>query len=137
VKSGEHAAIGGTVSVVATVVLFEGVATPTLVAVVGYGLLLSVFVDLDHFLLARAEIGDWRHLELAVRNPRVGLIEQELVFEDVEDVLEPRRLLSHHLVGGVVVGVLVVVGLPTLAVFSAVVLYVHVLCDYLRDLHIA
>jgi hypothetical protein len=137
VKSAEHAVVGGLVSVAAGVVLFEGVALPGLLAVVGYGVALSVFVDLDHFLITRAQVGDWRHLRLAVTNPRIGLVEQEKVFADVDDDLREVRLLSHHLVGGVLVAVLAAAGRTGLAVFSAVVLYAHVLGDYLRDLEYA
>ncbi|MFC6826074.1 hypothetical protein [Halopelagius fulvigenes] len=133
-KSGEHAAVGAVVGSVAALLLVGTESLPLLAAFVAYGVLLSVFVDLDHFLLSRVVVGDWRHLRLAVTNPRVGLIEQEKVFAGYDDVLRPRRLLSHHVVGGVLVFGLVAVGLGGVAVFSAVVLYAHVLCDYLRDL---
>ncbi|RDI70923.1 hypothetical protein [Halopelagius longus] len=133
-KSGEHAVVGAVVGSVAAVLLVGTASLPLLAGYVAYAVLLSVVVDLDHFLLSRAVVGDWRHLELAVTNPRVGLIEQEKVFEGYADVLEPRRLLSHHVVGGVLAFGLAAAGLGTVAVFSAVVLYAHVLCDYLRDL---
>lgn len=133
-KSGEHAAVGAVVGSVAALVLVGYSPLPLFVGFVAYGVLLSVFVDLDHFLLSRAVVGDWRHLRLAVTNPRIGLIEQEKVFEGYDDVLRPRRLLSHHVVGGVLAFGLVAIGSETLAIFSAVVLYAHVLCDYLRDL---
>lgn len=134
VKSGEHAAVGAVVGSLAAFALVGPSSVPTLVGVAAYGVLLSVFVDLDHFLLSRAVVGDWRHLRVAVTNPRVGLIEQEKVFAGYADVLRPRRLLSHHVVAGVLVGGLLAAGFDAIAAFSAVVLYAHVLCDYLRDL---
>lgn len=134
-KSVEHAVIGAVVSAAAAMLLFptpSGVAFGGLVAV---GVLLSVFVDLDHFLIARAMVGDWRNLERAVTNPRVGLVEQEKVFADLdEEGLVQRRLLSHHLIGGALSFVLFLLGFGSLAAFVAVVLYAHVLCDYLRDI---
>lgn len=136
-KSGEHAVVGAVVGSVAAVVLVGTSSLSLLAGFVAYGVLLSVFVDLDHFLISRVMVGDWRHLGLAVKNPRIGLIEQEKVFEGHDDELQPRRLLSHHVVGGVLVFGLAVAGLDALAVFSAVVLYAHVLGDYLRDLEYA
>ncbi|RYJ13310.1 hypothetical protein ELS19_04575 [Halogeometricum borinquense] len=137
-KSGEHAAVGGVVSVVAAFVLFPGSTAMALVALVGAGIVVSVLIDLDHFVIARWLMGDWRHLERAVKNPRVGLIEQEKVFADMDgEGLTPRRLLSHHLIGGVVTFAVVLVGRPTLAAFVAIVLYAHIVCDYLRDLDYA
>lgn len=134
-KSGEHAAVGGVVSVVAAAVFFPGASAATLARVVLAGVAVSVLVDLDHFVIARGMAGDWRHLERAVTNPRVGLVEQERVFADVdEDELAHRRLLSHHLVGGALVAGLALAGLGVVAAYVAVVLYAHVLCDYLRDL---
>jgi hypothetical protein len=137
VKSGEHAAVGSLVSIAAGAALFEGVPLLVFLAAVGYGVALSVLVDLDHFLITRALVGDWRHLRLAVTNPRVGLVDQERIFADVDGDIRTERLLSHHLVGGVLVGGLTVAGAADLAVFSAVVLYAHVLGDYLRDLKYA
>jgi hypothetical protein len=135
VKSVEHAVVGAVVSAAAATLLFP---TPSGVAFGGlvlFGVLLSVFVDLDHFLIARAMAGDWRNLERAVTNPRVGLVEQEKVFAELdEEGLIQRRLLSHHLIGGALTLALALLGLGRLAVFVAVVLYAHVLCDYLRDI---
>ena len=55
------------------------------------------------------------------------------MFEDMDDTgLEHLRILSHVAIGGVLVGVLVVLW-PPVAVFTAVVLYFHVLADLLRD----
>ncbi|SFR45512.1 hypothetical protein [Halogeometricum limi] len=136
-KSAEHAVVGAAVSVPAALVVFPDAGTAVLAGVVLGGVLLSVFVDLDHFVVARGVTGDWHNLARAVRNPRVGLVEQEKVFADIDGGLRRRRLFSHHLVGGVLTLSLVLAGVGRLAVFVAVVLYAHVCCDYLRDLDYA
>ncbi|KTG17732.1 metal-dependent hydrolase [Haloferax profundi] len=133
-KSLEHAVVGAVVGTVAALALGPPGGVPLLVAV---AVLVSVFVDLDHFVIARVERGDWRHLRLAVTNPRVGLFEQEKLFTDFGTDFNRKRLLSHHLVGGVAVGGLALSVATSLAAFVAVVLYAHVVCDYLRDLGIA
>jgi len=134
VKSLEHALIGGVAGTAAAVALDPPGSLPVLVAGAVFA---SVFVDLDHFVIARVQRGDWANLRLAVTNPRVGLLDQERVFEEFDTEFDRKRLLSHHLVGGVAVGTLALWGLGSLAAFLAVVLYVHVVCDFLRDLGIA
>ena len=133
-KSLEHAVVGAVVGTVAALALGPPGRVPLLVVV---AVLLSVFVDLDHFLIARVERGDWQNLELAVTNPRVGLLEQERVFEEFDARFNLKRLFSHHLIGGVAVGGLALFGAASLAAFVGVVLYAHVVCDFLRDLGIA
>jgi hypothetical protein len=136
-KSPEHAAIGAVVGAVSVAVVFPTVAFPTKASLWVVGVLFSVFVDLDHFVIARAMQGDWTNLWRAVSNPRVGLIDQEQVFADTDEIrLRQYRLLSHLLVGGVVVGVCSVVD-PRLAVFVAVLLYAHVVADLVRDAEVA
>ncbi|WP_411962916.1 metal-dependent hydrolase [Haloferax sp. YSMS24] len=133
-KSLEHAVVGAVVGVVAAVSLRPPGSLSVLVVGAAF---LSVFIDLDHFVLARAERGDWANLRLAVTNPRVGLLEQEKVFEEFGSEFNLKRLFTHHLVGGVAVAGLALVGSVPLAAFVGVVLYVHVVCDFLRDLGIA
>ena len=133
-KSLEHAVVGAVVGVAAAVTLRPPGSLTLLVA---GAVTLSVFVDLDHFVLARAERGDWANLRLAVTNPRVGLLEQEKVFEEFGSDFNLKRLFTHHLVGGFAVGGLAVAGALSLAAFVGVVFYVHVFCDFLRDLGIA
>ncbi|WP_245902907.1 hypothetical protein [Salinigranum rubrum] len=99
-KSAEHATIGALVGVVAVALLFGGESLPAQAALWVAGVFLSVFVDLDHFLIARVMRGDWSNLRRAVTNPRVGLVDQERVFADVDEPrLRQYRLLSHLVVG--------------------------------------
>ena len=131
-KSPEHATLGAIASVL--LVLALPVSVPLEAAgLVAYGVLLSVFVDLDHFLVARHLSGDWSHLRRCVTDPAFAFTEQERVFEGVDTrTLEVRRLLSHMLVGGALVGSLAFL-VPVYAIFTAGVLYVHVVADLLRD----
>lgn len=101
-------------------------------AVLGvYGVLLGVFIDLDHFLIARLRTGGWHHLRESVRDPVGAFATQEAIFDDVRD-MEDERLLTHVLFGGVLVGATRVVSRP-LGFVTAVVLYCHLVCDLLRD----
>ncbi|ELZ91563.1 hypothetical protein C440_14654 [Haloferax mucosum ATCC BAA-1512] len=133
-KSLEHAAVGGAVGGVVAVTPDPPGSVAFLVVAAAF---LSVVIDLDHFVIARIERGDWDNLKLAVTNPRVGLLDQEQVFEEFGGAFNRKRLLSHHLLGGVAVGGLALSGAESLAAFVAIVLYVHVVCDYLRDLGFA
>jgi hypothetical protein len=136
-KSPEHAAIGAVVGGGVVIVLFPTVALGPTVALWVGGALLSVLVDLDHFVITRWMTGDWSNLRRAISDPRVGLIDQEAVFADVDERrLRQYRLLSHLLVGGVVVGVSSQLS-GRIAVFAAVLLYAHVVADLLRDAELA
>lgn len=136
-KSPEHATLGGLTSGVLVVAL-PGIGFPAEgLALFAYGVLLSVFIDLDHFVVARYHAGDWSHFLRCVTDPRFAFTEQEQVFDGVDTrTLETQRLLTHALVGGALVGGLSLVA-PVYGVFTAVVLYVHVVADLLRDAEIA
>lgn len=133
-RSHEHAAIGAAVGALAVTHLGRGRSLPAKLALWTYGLLLSVFIDLDHFLIARAKTGDWSHFTKAMGSPAWAFREQEQVFPDLEIRLE--RLVSHALIGSVLVRLLRQMS-RTLGAFSAVVLAAHVLADVLRELRIA
>lgn len=102
------------------------------VATVGYAAVLGVGIDFDHFLVARLNTGNWDALVDVVRDPRQVLFDQGEVFEEGEDVTKLQRLLSHAVLGGLLVAVLYPIE-PYVAVLSAAVLYVHVLSDLYRD----
>ena len=100
-------------------------------AVVAYGTALGVFVDLDHFLIARLKTGSWDPLRFCLQNPIAAVAEQDRIFGS-GDVGVLSRLLSHHLIGGVLVVATASLSVP-LAIVTGVVLYVHVLCDLAWD----
>lgn len=132
-KSPEHATLG---AVVAAVLVFAlpKISFPLEAAgLVTYGILLSVFVDLDHFVLARVHAGNWSHLRRCLTDPVFAFTRQEQVFDGVDTrTLETHRLLSHALLSGVLVAATTFVA-PVYGLFTAVVLYVHVVADLLRD----
>ncbi|WP_132060060.1 hypothetical protein [Halorussus amylolyticus] len=136
-KSPEHAALGAVTSGTLVLALPEiGVPLEAL-GLFAYGVVLSVFVDLDHFLLARYHAGDWSHFRRCVTDPVFAFTQQEQVFDGVDtDILETHRLLTHALVGAGLVGATGLLS-PAYAVFTALVLYVHVVADLLRDGDIA
>ncbi|MFU1782787.1 hypothetical protein ACM16X_15495 [Haloarcula japonica] len=100
-------------------------------AAVGYAVVVGVAIDFDHFAVARLETGDWAALRRCLRNPKIAVLDQEDIF-DPQDLWPLQRLLSHHLIGGVVVFGLWLVSEP-LALFTALVLYAHVLGDLVWD----
>ena len=100
-------------------------------AAVGYAAVVGVVIDFDHFAVARLETGDWAALRRCFRNPEIVLLDQDEIFGP-QDLWPLQRLLSHHLIGGTVVFGLWLVSEP-LALFTAVVLYAHVLGDLVWD----
>ena len=111
----------------AAVAIVAGVPLGRAIALTAYAAVLGTAIDLDHFVIARLRAGDWRHLRYVLAHPRAGLLEQDRIFSD-GDVGAQSRLLSHALLGGALVAGLAFVA-PFLALFSGLVVYVHVVCD--------
>lgn len=132
-RSFEHAAIGAVVGAVVIPVLARGRSLPAKVALWLYGLALSVFVDLDHFVIAWLKTGEWSYLRRAVADPVWAFTRQEEVFPDVTMTLE--RLVSHLLIGGVLAVIFRRFSRP-LAAVTSVVIRVHVLADVLREIEL-
>ncbi|AFZ71723.1 hypothetical protein [Natronobacterium gregoryi] len=101
------------------------------VALVAYGTVIGVLIDLDHFLIARLKTGRWDAVRFCLQNPRAAITDQHRIF-DRGDVGVLSRLLSHLLIVGLVVPVLALESVA-LAVVTAGVLYVHVLTDVAWD----
>ena len=136
-KSLEHAALGAVSGAVAVFVLFPSLGLLDKGLLWVGGVLLSVFIDLDHFVIARWMEGNWSNLRRAVSDPRVGLVDQEEVFAGTnEPMLRQYRLLSHLLLGGVLVLASASVD-SALALLVSLLLYVHVVADLIRDTELA
>lgn len=104
-----------------------GAAPPRAAFVVGYAAFVGTAIDLDHFLIARLRVGDWHNLRFAIGHPRAAVLEQDRLFEEGA-VGTLTRLLSHVLLAGLAIAGLAVVD-GFLALLTAAVLYVHLLCD--------
>lgn len=98
---------------------------------VAYAVVLGVGIDFDHFLVARLNTGEWTAVRRCLRDPRIVFADQNQIF-NTGDVGTLRRLLSHVVLGGLAVGLLLVFDV-FLAVFTAVVLYTHLLSDLVWD----
>ncbi|MFB6164974.1 MAG: hypothetical protein ABEJ31_07430 [Haloarculaceae archaeon] len=99
--------------------------------VVAAAVVVGVSIDLDHFLLARYNAGDWRALRESAADPRPLLFEQDAVFEDGEVGAVP-RLVTHLLLTAALI-LLALPLVPYLAVVIGVVLFAHVVADVVWD----
>lgn len=97
----------------------------------GYAAVVGVGIDFDHFLVARLNTGEWTAVRRCLRDPRIVFTDQNAIFEE-GDVGTLRRLLSHVVLAGLAVVGLLAVDV-FLAVFTAVVLYAHLLSDLVWD----
>jgi hypothetical protein len=104
---------------------------------VAYAGAAGTLIDLDHFLLARINTGDWRALRAIVREPSLAVLHQDRIFAEGE-VGALRRLLSHVVISGALVGALALLASlgvlpPVWAILTAFVLYAHLLADLVWD----
>ncbi|MCU4718336.1 hypothetical protein [Halapricum hydrolyticum] len=99
--------------------------------VVGYATAIGVLVDLDHFLWARYNTGDWRALRYVLTNPVAALADQQSIFRE-HDLERLERLLSHVVIVGIAVPLTWWVE-PDLGLVTGVTLYAHVLADLIED----
>ncbi|MFB1064015.1 hypothetical protein [Natrinema sp. H-ect4] len=101
-------------------------------AVVAYGTVVGVFIDLDHFLIARLKTGDWDAVRFCLTDPGAAVADQSEIF-DPGDVGVLSRLLSHVVLTGIAVPVIAIASVP-LAIVTGAVLYAHLLADLVWDI---
>ncbi|WP_160134811.1 hypothetical protein [Halococcus salsus] len=130
-KSGEHFLISIPVVGVVLTKLREHYSSRQLGLLAVYGVGLGVLIDLDHFVLARLRVGDWRHTVDVLRNPTRVFTDQENLFEGTGGMAS-LRILSHVVIGGALTWLWARISRPV-ALLTGAVLYVHVLADLLRD----
>ncbi len=129
-KSSEHAVVGTAVSMIGVRLFGQELSVAQKLGLWLYGVVLSVVIDLDHFVLGRYYLGDWSMLNEAISDPARAFTDPAWLFTDVD--METERLLSHAIIGGLLsLGLFVLT--PLLGAFTALVLYAHGLCDLLRD----
>lgn len=125
--------VAGLLTVLLPPVVLGDVAVPPAV-VVAYGVAVGVFIDLDHFLIARFKTGNWDAVRFCLSNPGTVVADQSQIF-DPGDVGVLSRLLSHVVIGGLAVPAIAVVSVP-LAIVTAGVLYAHLLADLVWDIYL-
>ncbi|WP_436922996.1 hypothetical protein [Halosimplex amylolyticum] len=123
-KSGPHAAISLAVGLAAL-----AVTTPPIPAwaVVVIAVAVGVGIDFDHFFLAWYNAGDLGPVRRCLRDPRIVVFDQDAIFE-AGTVGALNRLLSHVVIGGIVVPALWL-WQPYLAGLVGASLYAHLLAD--------
>lgn len=130
-KSGEHFLVSVPVVGAVLAAVRERYSPRRLAGLAVYGLGLGVLIDLDHFVLARLRVGDWRHARNCLRDPSRVFFDQANLFQGTGEMAS-LRLLSHVLLGGTLTALTARRSRPV-ALLTAVVLYGHVLADLLRD----
>lgn len=123
--------VAGVLTVLLPPVTLYGYSVPA-VAVIVYGTAVGVFIDLDHFLIARFKTGRWDAVRFCLSNPAAAVGDQSEIFEP-GDVGVLSRLLSHVVIAGIVVPVIALLSVP-LAIVTGVVLYAHLLADLVWDI---
>lgn len=123
-----HGAVSAAIGVVLVIGGFDFVHP---VLVVGYATAIGVLIDLDHFLWARYNTGDWASLRRVLTDPVGKLADQSGIFEET-DLGPLQRLLSHVVIVGIAVPLTWWVD-PAFGVVTAVTLYAHVLADLVWD----
>jgi hypothetical protein len=128
VYSKQHALVAGVVGLGVAAVAPD----PTRAALAwGYVVALGVGVDVDHFLIARLNRGDWTNLRRVLADPALVVRAPDAIF-DAGDVWRDQRLLSHALLGGALTPLAALVGpLPALATVAS--LYTHLVADLYAD----
>nr|WP_193787533.1 hypothetical protein [Natronococcus amylolyticus] len=101
-------------------------------AIVVYGTIVGVAIDLDHFVIARFETGTWDALRFCLTNPVAAFTDQDRIFER-GDVGALSRLLSHLLLAGLAVSGTALASAP-LALVTGTVLYAHIVTDVAWDI---
>jgi|AntDeeMinimDraft_5_1070356.scaffolds.fasta_scaffold10865_3 hypothetical protein len=130
-KSGEHFLLSLPVVGAVLAAIGDRYSSRQRTALAGYGLGLGVLIDLDHFLLARLRVGDWRHVRNCLDEPKRVFFDQDDLFQGTGR-MGGLRLLSHVLIAGPLTVLTGIVD-RRLGVLTGAVLYVHVLADLLRD----
>lgn len=97
-----------------------------------YVVALGVLIDVDHFVIARINLGDWRNVRRCLRRPSRVFVDQRSIFEP-GDLWRDQRLFSHMLVLAGVAAVTWFVD-PYLAFATVVSIYVHVVADLYADM---
>lgn len=119
-------------AIVGVPVAMGGTDIQTQVLIWVYFVLLGTVIDFDHFVIARFNSGNWRHLIESIRNPSQLFFDQTAIFEP-GDLYRDQRLFTHHIILGFVTVITWFIS-PFLTFASAVAIYIHILADLYADM---
>ena len=125
----EHLLISSVVSPAVAYFVF-GFSGIELAAFSVYGILLGVFIDLDHFVVHRIQEENWKYLKNALKNPF------EVTTNNIKVVDNPipnwSRYLSHFIILALLPAALYLFD-QTVAEFSFIMLGSHITSDVYRS----
>jgi hypothetical protein len=110
---------------------FFGITGLEFALIVGYGCVIGVLIDIDHFVIARINTGTWSALRASLARPSKLLFQQRTVFTG--EVGKLQRLLSHMIISGVIVSIIAVFNI-ILSLFSIIIFYFHIVGDIYADI---
>lgn len=133
-----HALISLVAAPFLTILVFGGIAHLPLwfnLSLFGLAVAAGTLIDLDHFLISRYRLGNWRDLKKVLKYPGHYMKNQDRIFSE-NAVKSTDRTITHFLV-------ILILGLVTLRlepgrVYSTVnfvmfILNIHMVCDFYAD----
>jgi len=96
-----------------------------------YVVVIGVGIDIDHFVVARFNRGDWKNARRCLQNPSLIFVSQQAIF-DSGDLWRDQRLLSHLIIGGMLTTSFLMIDLYW-ALGTGMTVYIHILSDLYAD----
>lgn len=95
---------------------------------IAYVVLLGVFIDLDHFIIARVNGGSWRAVRFCLSNPVRAITNQYEIFIGGKEITAEQRLVTHTAI--LVTGTAIAsIHSSWLAILTAIAFGSHILGD--------
>lgn len=131
----EHGVISFLISVLLSFILFDYSIGPELVVLIIFGTITGVLIDLDHFLIARINNGNWNILRKALRNPVTISRDWSEFIHPTKDI-PPEQRLASHLVLIPAISLITYYFSPSSGIFISVILATHLVCDIYADIRL-
>ncbi|MFB6144421.1 MAG: hypothetical protein ABEJ98_03875 [Candidatus Nanohaloarchaea archaeon] len=124
-ESYRHAAISAVASLAISYSLFQ--QPQTILVYAAFGTLAGTLIDLDHFVLARLNTGNWKRLQNALRQPGTAFTDGKEVMQ--ETITSRQRYLSHLTLLFASTGSVFLIAGVKAAVLTFSVISLHICCD--------
>lgn len=126
-ESYQHLLISGLASPVSAYFLLAGEPVETILAWSLIGIAAGVFIDLDHFLLARLNTGNWERLTFALNNPFDAFSDGKKTMQN--SITSKQRYLSHLILTSAATAIIYTASGSGPALLVLAVMSLHVGCD--------